>query len=885
MTASTAPTSTIPSVENLKVYRGESIRAIAMPLGGIGTGTIALAGDGSLRQWQIHNQVNHMACVPYSFFALWSRQIRPSREPVARVLQSGAFYGAEGPPAPPTSSDHIVPIPHRRLLSKLPGVEWTEFIGGYPIGQVRYHDEALPLDVSLEGFSPFVPLSEKDSGLPTIFFNISVVNTSDEPRLVSVAATLQNAVGWDGVAPIFDTRCQLYGGNVNTLVRSGETTTIAMGTSRLPEDAPGYGTMALTAKAPEATYLTQWDSIDAFWEDFSVDGQLGNVADATPSAAGRTWNGALAVPFALEPGESRTVPILISWHFPNRYVNYEQATFFEFGDDKSKFWLGNQYNNWFRSAADVVEYVEHHRDRLTDETRLTRNTLYDTTLPFPVIESVVSQVSIIRSPTCFWDEKGHFYGFEGCSGASTLHHTEAYGGCCPLNCTHVWNYEMSLSRLFPQLERDMRDTEWDVQQHPSGYLPHRVLLPRYLPRPWDRPIGGPENPALDGLLGAILKTYREYRACGDEQWLDRVWPSVRNALDHLWQRHDPERSGIIEGEQPNTYDISIYGANTFIGTLYLAALRSTEELARRQRDDSLVEECRRVYERGRATLEERLWNGEYYIQEVDLNAYPEQNWGIGCHSDHLLGQWWAHYLGLGHVLDPDHVRRAVASIFRYNFRESLRGFKQQERQFATEEDAGLLVCTWPQGGRPDVPTRYSDEVWTGLEYEVAALLLYEGQPEAAARILEETRSRYDGRKQNPWNDIECGDHYVRAMASWSLLEAASGFTYDAGTAAIGFDPAFNPGDYRAPFVTCHGWGTFSQQSEDGAQVARFHLARGHLDLDQFSVRLLGTANSVSAYLGGTEVEATLADEDGTARVRFPHAVTIRPEQSLRVRLA
>lgn len=270
------------------------------------------------------------------------------------------------------------------------------------------------------------------------------------------------------------------------------------------------------------------------------------------------------------------------------------------------------------------------------------------------------------------------------------------------------------------------------------------------------PDGGPEKPALDGLLGAILKTYREYLGSGDERWMDRVWPSVQQALNHVWAEHDPERTGVIEGEQPNTYDISIYGANTFTGTLYLAALRSIEETARRRGEETVANECREVYERGRAELEKRLWNGEYYVQEVDLTQYPEQNWGNGCHSDHLLGQWWSHYLGLGHLLNPAHLRTAGESIFRNNFREDFRnleedlsGLKQQERQFVTEEDAGLLVCTWPKGGRPNVPTRYSDEVWTGLEYEVAGLLLYERQAEQAIRILDATRSRHDVRKQNP----------------------------------------------------------------------------------------------------------------------------------------
>lgn len=863
-----------------RVYRGEALRAVAMPLGGIGTGTIALAGDGSLRQWQIHNQINHMACVPHSFFAVWSRQVRPSDEPVARVLQSGALYDTEGPAAPPTSTDHIVPLPHRRLLSKLPGVEITEFIGEYPIARLHYADPALPVEVAMEAFNPFVPLNSKDSGLPAICTNITVTNPTDRPRLVSVAASLQNAVGWDGVAPIFDTRCQRYGGNTNAIVRTGEVTAISMGTATLPEDAAGFGTMALASRAPEVTYLTQWEDLAAFWDDFATDGRFGNTGDTTPSQPGRTWNGALAVPFTLGPGESRTVPFVLAWHFPNRYVNHDQRTFFGFQDDRSKFWLGNRYNAWFLSALDVVAYVEQARDRLTRETRLARDTFYDTTLPVSLIESVVSQTSIIRSPTCFWTEAGQFYGFEGCNGASTSHHTEPFGGCCPLNCTHVWNYEMSLSRLFPDLERDMRDTEWNIQQHPSGYLPHRVALPTYLPRPWDRAIGGPENPALDGLLGAILKTYREYRGSGDERWLADVWPSLMLALDHLWTQHDRERTGVIEGEQPNTYDISIYGANTFIGTLYLAALRAIEEIARRRGEEAVAADCREVFERGRSELERRLWNGEYYVQDVDLETYPEQNWGAGCHSDHLFGQWWAHYLGLGHLLDPDHLRSAVEAIFRHNFRESFRGLheaedsvRQLERQYVTEDDAGLMVCTWPRGGRPTVPTRYSDEVWTGLEYEVAALLLYEGHTDQAILVLDATRSRHDGTKQNPWNDIECGDHYVRAMASWALLEAAAGYQYDAATGTIGLAPVVGAGDFRAPFVARDGYGTMTQVIDTGGQGVTLQVRHGSLSLSELRLRA-APPRSVTASVDDEPIPAAFTTQGEAIVVAFPSPVTI-----------
>jgi uncharacterized protein (DUF608 family) len=857
-----------------------------MPLGGVGTGTIALCGDGSLRQWQIHNQVNHLACVPHSFFAMWARKASPAEAPVARVLQSSALYDSHGPTPPPTSNDHQVPLAHRALLKELSGVETTEFIGEYPIAELTYHDPALPLQVAMEAFSPFTPLESKDSGLPTIVFNITVTNPTDQTMRASVAATLQNAVGWDGVTPASGTECATYGGNSNTLVQSGDVTAINMGTARLSGDDAGYGSMVLAALSPDATYLTQWDDLDAFWADFSADGRLGSAVDAAPSRTGHTWNGALAVPFSLDPGEFRTVTFIIAWHLPNRTVNWSQRRFFgvEVEEEGSKFQLGNQYNHWFRSALDVMHYVRDHLERLAGQTRLARDTFYDTTLPYPLIDAVTSQMSIIRSPTCFWAEDGRFYGFEGCCGASTSHHTETFGGCCPLNCTHVWNYEMTLARLFPALERTMRETEWDIQQHPSGYLPHRVALPTHLPRPWDREIGGPDRPALDGLLGGVLKTYREYRACGDAEWLTHVWPSVKQALQYVWTAHDPERSGAIEGEQPNTYDISIYGANTFIGTLYLAALRAAEAMASLRGESDLATECRKIYQRGRVALEERLWNGEYYIQDVDLEEHPEQNWATGCHSDQLLGQWWAHVLGLGHVLDADRVRTAALSIFRHNFREDFHGHKQRPRAFVTDDDQGLLNCTWPGGSRPRVVTQYSDEVWTGIEYEVAGLLLYEGVVEPALRIVEAVRTRYDGRKQSPWNDIECGDHYVRAMASWALLEAASGYRYDAGRAEIGFTPVLTPENYRAPFVARDGWGTFAQCMTGRTQVETISPVWGSLTVKALRFWPQNAVQSAVVTVDDQPVPTTWSQVSGEATITLAKPITLQAGQVLVVTL-
>lgn len=854
-----------------------------MPLGGIGTGSIALAGDGSLRQWQIAGHVNHQASAADSFFAVWARHGR--KRPVARVLQSGALYDRPAQDVPPTSTDHVVPEACRRLLARLPGVQDTEFRGAYPIAEVAYRDPALALEVRLEAFSPFIPLQEDDSGLPAIIFNFTLANPTRTGAKASVAATVQNLVGWDGLAEIDGAWSPGFGGNVCSVARLDGLLLSRMTNTGLAPDAPAFGTLALAVRGGSPTYLAGWDDLDAFWKDFSDDGLLAEELSVEPTPPGRTHWSSLAAPLDLGPGQSGTVTFILAWHFPNRIVYWGQR-----GPPKEAqrpgARIGNSYNRWFASAVEVLDYVRLHFDRLVGDTRLARDTLHATNLPGPLIESVTSQVSALRSPTCFRTEDGRFYGFEGCCGASTAHAKPPVGGCCPLNCTHVWNYEMALARLFPGLERSMREVEWRHQQHETGYLPHRVVLPLDLARPWGARQGGPDRPALDGLLGAVLKTHREYRASGDLEWLRGLWPHLARALEYVWTEHDPRRTGVIENEQPNTYDISIYGANTFIGTLYLAALRAMETMAGLLGQADLARRSRECFDRGSAALDARLFNGEYYVQDVDLAAYPRHNWATGCMTDQLLGQWWAHVLGLGHLLPRDHVRAALRGIVRYNFRRRLAGHRQHPRRFAAAADAGLIVCTWPLGDRPADALPYSDEVWTSHEYEIAALLLWEGDAEPALALLEASRARHDGRRLNPWNDIECGDHYVRAMASWALLEAASGFLYDAGAAEVRFAPALSPEQYQAPFVTRDGWGTFSQGvAGDGRQTDSLALAWGSLELRTLRLRPLGRATACAAEVGGRPMACKFSAAGGEATVAFDPPVTVRADQTLRCVLA
>ncbi|WP_433163450.1 GH116 family glycosyl-hydrolase [Kribbella sp. CA-247076] len=807
-------------------YSGDKLTHFALPLGGLGTGTVALAGNGALRQWQLHNIGNHEAFVPDSFFALRLSQVEPPLDDI-RLLQGPLRQ----PTHTPLVTDDVVPESERRLHQLLHPVGSATVSATYPRARVDY-DTDLPLDVSMEVFNPLVPTDAVASSQPVVAFTFTLRNTGDFPLHGLLAGALQNSVGWDGVTPIDGVSCCLYGGNTNRVRQSDQWTSLIMENTALALDHPGAGQLVLSTESTAALSYPQWSTPEQFVtylagrptrRPYSADG---------PSAHGTTWNGALAAPFRLQPGETVQQRFLIAWHFPNRYVDFQQ-----FGPRRdyghSRFWLGNAYTRRTPDAVAVTDSFISTWSDLESGTAAWADAFEQSSLPGEAGSRLAALVADVRSPTVFQTADDTVLGFEGVLGASTGMWGGRYGGSCPLNCTHVWNYEQTLSRLFPSLERNMRDTEYDVMQAPEGYIPHRVIAPTYHRQLWDVVIGGPEEPALDGMLGAVLKTYREVRQGAGLEWLRHRWPNVERLLTHIRDKWDPSATGVLRGIQPSTHDIDLCGVNTFMGTLWLAALRAAEEMALLLGEDG--KDYRVLFEAGSKAYDELLFTGEYYRQVLAPEETRDFQWGDGCLADQLIGQWWAHQLDLGYVLPADHVKTALRNVVRHNLRVGFEGFDHPYRVFADGNDTGLLMCTWPHGGRPDVPTRYCDEVWTGSEYQVAAHCLYEGLVDEGFQILQGLWDRYDGSRRNPFNPIECGDHYIRNAAGWTVLEALAGFRYDALSGSVTFAPldvARTDDHWQLPFVAATGWGVATSTADTltlTCHAGRLTLRAVHLD--------------------------------------------------------
>ena len=495
--------------------------------------------------------------------------------------------------------------------------------------------------------------------------------------------------------------------------------------------------------------------------------------------------GSVGVRREIAPGASADFTFVVSWYVPNRVRGW-------FPQDNPGQTMKNYYATRFADAWEAGAYLLQNAERLERDSRRFSDALYGSTLPPQVVEAAAANLTVLRSNTCWRCEDGTFMAWEGCLEQE---------GSCHGTCTHVWNYAQAAAFLFPGLERSARLNEFLVETAGDGKMSFRTQQRFGLP-PFDM------HAAADGQLGTIVRAYREYLLGGGEAFLRAVYPAAQRALSYAERTWDPDGDGLLEARQHNTYDIEFFGVNPLSGVFYLAALRAMEEMARALGLSKDAAAYRGRFEESAKLLDERCFTGEYYVQlESAPNAHPYQ-FGRGCLSDQLLGQTLACLTGLGSLLPEPHLKSAAAAVFRHNFLPGEARGACLQRLYVAPDEPGLVLCSWPDGGKPDFPFVYSDEVWTGIEYQVATLLVCEGMVDEALQIVRAVRRRYDGVRRNPFSEIECGYHYARSLASWGLIPALSGFTPRAD--GFMFSPRIRQDDFHCFFSDGLRWGVLHQ---------------------------------------------------------------------------
>lgn len=768
----------------LKSYTNDHLARIAMPVGGIGTGTVSLTGWGAWRHWELMNRPAKNftptgQAGSSGFFAV--RAARRGEAPVTRLLEGplpvGEWEGEEGSPA---------------RNAGLPRFRRCTFRAAYPLAQVELADDAMPVQASVQVFNPLIPGDTARSSLPVALVRVRLRNPSRAPVSAAVAAVLPNYIGNDGFALKLDEfRGRWFpvgsAGGRNAWREGAGLRGVALTSDGVDPKHAAWGSLALATTARKGvTHRTAWadlgwnDPLLEFWDDFSADGRIEErtAKTETPTAS-------LAVTVEIPAMGERDVEFILAWHFPNR-ENWGR------GEGHVPVILGNHYATPFADAWAAAEAAAKQWPALERDTVAFVRAVAGSDLPAEVREAALFNLSTLRSQTCFRTADGRFYGWEGCFDRQ---------GSCHGNCTHVWNYEHATANLFPELARTMREIEFsEYSMLPDGLMTFRVPQPL-------RPASGTLYAAADGQMGCLLKLHREWRLSGDTAWLKTLWPKARAALEFAWLPGgwDADQDGVMEGVQHNTMDVEYFGPNPQMASWYLGALRAAEEMARVLGENDFAAKCRDLFERGRAWVDANLFNDDYYEHQIrpagtwdqvrpglvigpeqKNPAAPDYQLGAGCLVDQLAGQVNAHFEGLGHLLDPVHEREALRAVLAHNRRHGFEAHFNHMRSYALGDETALLMASYPRGRRPARPFPYYTEVMTGFEYCVALHLAQEGMVRDALKVVRDIRARYDGRKRNPFDEAECGHHYARAMNSWGLIAALTGFHYSALTGAMTF---------------------------------------------------------------------------------------------------
>ncbi|MFC4812890.1 GH116 family glycosyl hydrolase [Paenibacillus sp. GCM10023250] len=807
-------------------YTGSFNSRVAFPLGGLGSGMFCLEGTGAFSHFSLRSTPD-LRNEPLMFSALsvkhkggLSAKVLEGPVPSWKVfVRGGTGTGSEGK--------------HYGLAR----FAESTFEGRFPFGKVELHDPKIPVEVIVTGWSPFIPLHADDSSLPAAGLEYTFVNTSEESIELVYSyhtAHIMAAASEKGMLNI---------------PREGSHTVRRTTNGFILEQPPAddkpwvQGAFSAATDQPQTIVDCAWfrggwfDSMSMVWNAVAA----GRYVEKPPVGDNKPSPGAsLYVPLNLQPGERKTVRLRLSWYVPE--TNLQEGVPKEPVDQRA---IPEYHKPWYagRFAAidEVADYWEREYDRLRKGSADFRDCFDSTTLPAEIKEAVAANLSILKSPTILRQTDGRLWGWEGCLDL---------GGCCHGSCTHVYNYAQSIPILFPELERGFRQTEFHEGQDERGHQNFRIPLPI-------QSADHGFHAASDGQLGGIMKLYREWRISGDTEWLKRLWPKAKDSLSYCINTWDPDGLGILIEPHHNTYDIEFWGPDGMCTSIYLGALKAASLIARALGESSVKYD--QLYSDGRHYLEHELYNGEYFEQKMIWEGlrHPSpvtlQNWNIdyspeavellqqqgpkyqygkGCLADGIIGAWMAEMCGLGEILDRDKVRSHLLSVYRYNMRHDLSEHSNPQRPgYALGNEGGLLLCTWPKGGELALPFVYSNEVWTGIEYQVASHLLSLGCVEEGLDIVRTCRSRYDGRVRNPFNEYECGQWYARAMASFGLIQGWSGIRYDACDRTLYFAPKVE-GDYRSFLCTAEGYGVAGIQN--GAPF--FEMMSGHVRIDH--VRLV-----------------------------------------------
>lgn len=732
----------------LKTYSGKYAARVKMPVGGIGTGTISVDGKGALVDWEMRNKPEKRRTPSVwgwgSAFVIRTAEADGAKS--ARVLQGPLDEGL----------DYFgAPINHG-----MPRFERSEFRTAFPLAQIALTDRRMPVSVVMETYNPFIPGDSDASGIPGVYIRYRVKNLTGKPIDAGISAQIMLP------GDVGSTNVQEYceaGGYPGVLFREDR-----------EKNHPRFGELAVLADVEGAEYdrskdfdKERWGVAKTHvWNSFRDTGKIPPYKSDQPM--GPLPLSCLSVCKKI-PAHGETVfTFAIGWRYPNMLA-------WEYSGKEPV--VGNYYATRYATAAAAAADLIANNDVYERKTvRFVRSVTDAVNVPHVVREAALFNLAMLKSTTCFRTPDGHFYGWEG-----SLDNV----GSCRGNCTHVWGYEHAVVDIWPDLAKSMLDNAFGPQLDAEGRMRFRVQLPLSENAKDDA------FACADGQCQMLVKAYEYWRKTGDGEWLKAKYPAIRKALEFCWIRGgwDADADGQMEGCQHNTMDVEYYGPNPQMQFLYFAALEATAKMAEIAGDGDFAAKCREIKRKGSEWTEANLFNGEYYRHEVrapgknfiakGLKTHlgsanldePDFQLAEGCLIDQLLGDFSARAAGLGTVADAKNAKTALASVCRLCRKYPDDVQFNNMRGFVYAGETSLRMAWYDPMKMPKVPFPYFCETMTGFEYVVAALLAWHGDYEEAERVVRDIRDRYDGFKRNPFDEPECGNHYARTLAAWTVFKA------------------------------------------------------------------------------------------------------------------
>ncbi|HEY0758078.1 MAG TPA: non-lysosomal glucosylceramidase [Acidisarcina sp.] len=701
------------------------------PVGGFGAGTFSRTYRGNFERWHVKAGVHKYQDVPANQFAVFEQS--EGGAPVAQVLSTGK--------------------PVRGALSSW---NWTYPVGAgeysalYPKSWFSYKSDQLPVQLTLEQFSPILPDNYKESSYPVAVYNWYADNPSDKAVTVSLLFSWTNMIGW------FRDNTHNFDGALNAQNKNsfrretapgGDMSGIVFDRVRkgpVTEEWDGQFAIAtLNAPGVEVSYITDFDPTGPgaeVWQPFSSSGRLSNSKPDVASS-GEQMAAAIAVRFTLAPHEKKLIPMALSWDLP----------IVQFGGGRKWVrhytkYVGASGTNAWTLAKTALEQGQQWSKQID---QWQQPYVTDESKPLWFRGELFNEMYILADGGTMWAHE--------LNGHGNPLHTSALNSdsFSYLECFDYPYYGTSdvrfygsfpLIKFWPEIEkqemREYTDTipEVNTQSYQWGWkTDHQHVLAleqRKTAGSAPHDLGSPtEDPFIianqynfqevsnwrDLNSKYVLMIWRDYVLSGrkDTTFLRYTWRATKMAMEHLRQ-YDTNGDGLIEngGFPDQTYDNWVAtGESSYSGSLYLAALRATSEIARALGEPATAASYDALFKRAQSSFVMKLWNGTYFNYDVGSSYHTD------VMAEQLAGQWYANLTGLGELVPRQMRLSALQHVFDFNVMKFAGGNMGAINGIGAD---GTLLHENEQ----------VEEVWTGTTFSVASTMLSEGLRDQGYRTAE-----------------------------------------------------------------------------------------------------------------------------------------------------